>query len=129
MRLRPTVGAPAKRVIFQSAFGDHTVPNATAGDLYCAGRQFDLVSHYRNDESPTAGSDPQGFLLDPRLFGRDQGQAQMLEFISSGGATVTDPDDPGSIWEVPIANTRNLDCTHYPQPQTGVPYTASAGEC
>jgi len=37
--------------------------------------------------------------------------------------------NPGPIWEVPIANPRNLDCTHYPQPQTGVPYTASAGEC
>jgi len=49
--------------------------------------------------------------LDPRLFGREQGQAQMLEFISSGGATVIDPDGPGPIWEVPIANPRNLDCT------------------
>jgi Big-like domain-containing protein len=129
LRLRPPAGAPAKHVIFQTAFGDHTVPNATAGELYRAGRLFDLVSYYRNDKTPTAGSDPHGFLLDPRLFGRDQGQAQMLEFISSGGATVIDPDGPGPIWEVPIANPRNLDCTHYPQPQTGVAYTASAGEC
>ena len=44
-------------------------------------------------------------------------------------ATVIDPDGPGPIWEVPIANPRNIDCTHYPQPQTGVAYTASAGEC
>jgi hypothetical protein len=129
LRLRPQAGAPAKRVIFQSAFGDHTVPNATAGELYRAGHVFDLVSYYRNDKTPTAGSDPHGFLLDPRLAGRDQGQAQVLAFISSGGANVIDPDGPGPVWEVPIANARNLDCTHYPQPQTGVPYTSSAGEC
>jgi hypothetical protein len=116
-------------VIFQSAFGDHTVPNATAGELYRAGQLFDLVSYYRNDKTPTAGTDPHGFLLDPRLFGREQGQAQVLAYIASGGTTVIDPDDSGPIWEVPVANTRNLDCTHYPQPQTGMPYTASAGEC
>ncbi|MEA2655110.1 MAG: hypothetical protein QOI23_475 [Chloroflexota bacterium] len=129
LRLRPAAGAPSKRVIFQSAFGDDTVPNPTAGELYRAGHLFDLVSYYRNDKTPTAGSDPHGFLLDPRLFGRDQGQAQMLAFISSGGSNVIDPDGPGPIWEVPIANTRNLDCTHYPEPQTGLPYTAAAGEC
>lgn len=129
LRLRPPAGAPVKHVIWQSAFGDHTVPNTTAGELYRAGRVFDLVSYYRNDKTPTAGSDPHGFLLDPRLFGRDQGQAQVLAFISSGGATVIDPDGPGPIWEVPVANMRNLDCTHYPEPQTGFPYTASSGEC
>jgi hypothetical protein len=129
LRLRPPAGAPPKHVIFQSAFGDHTVPNPTAGELYRAGQLFDLVSYYRNDKTVTAGSDPHGFLLDPRLFGRDQGHTQVLEFISSGGATVIDPDGPGPIWEVPIANSRNLDCTHYPQPQTGVPYSSSAGEC
>jgi hypothetical protein len=129
LRLRPPAGAPAKHVIFQTAFGDHTVPNPTAGELYRAGHLLDLVSYYRNDKTPTSGSDPHGFLLDPRLFGRDQGQAQMLAFLSTGGADVIDPDGPGPIWEVPVANTRNLDCTHYPQPQTGVPYTASAGEC
>jgi hypothetical protein len=129
LRLRPPAGAPTKHVIFQTAFGDHTVPNPTAGEMYRAGHLLDLVSYYRNDKTPTAGSDPHGFLLDPRLFGRDQGQAQVLAFISSGGATVIDPDGPGPIWEVPVANTSNLDCTHYPQPQTGVPYSSSAGEC
>jgi hypothetical protein len=129
LRLRPPAGAPTKHVIFQSAFGDHTVPNPTAGEMYRAGHVFDLVSYYRNDKTPTAGSDPHGFLLDPRLFGRDQGQAQVVAFIRSGGANVIDPDGPGPIWEVPVVNTRNLDCTHYPQPQTGAPYTSSAGEC
>jgi hypothetical protein len=87
------------------------------------------VSYYRNDKTATAGSDPHGFLLDPRLAGRDQGQLQVITFLASGGATVIDPDGPGPVWEVPVQNLRNLDCTHYPEPQTGVPYTASAGEC
>ena len=129
LRLRPPSGAPIKHLIFQTAFGDHTVPNPTAGEMYRAGRVLDLVSYYRNDKTPTATTDPHGFLLDPRLAGRDQGQAQVLAYISSGGATVIDPDGPGPIWEVPVMNARNLDCTHYPQPQTGVAYTSSAGEC
>jgi hypothetical protein len=129
LRLRPPAGAPAKHVIWQSAFGDHTVPNPTAGEMYRAGQVFDLVSYYRNDKTPTASSDPHGFLLDPRLAGRDQGQLQVITFIASGGATVIDPDGPGPVWEVPVQNLRNLDCTHYPEPQTGVPYTSSAGEC
>jgi hypothetical protein len=129
LRLRPPAGAPAKHVIWQTAFGDHTVPNPTAGEMYRAGQVFDLVSYYRNDKTPTADSDPHGFLLDPRLAGRDQGQLQVVTFIASGGATVIDPDGLGPIWEVPVQNLRNLDCTHYPQPQTGVPYTSSAGEC
>jgi len=129
LRLRPPAGAAAKHVIWQSAFGDHTVPNPTAGELYRAGKVFDLVSYYRNDKTPTAGSDPHGFQLDPRLAGRDQGQLQVITFLASGGATVIDPDGPGPVWEVPVQNQRNLDCTHYPEPQTGVPFTASAGEC
>ena len=129
LRLRPPAGAPARHVIWQTAFGDHTVPNPTAGEMYRAGQIFDLVSYYRNDKTPTAGSDPHGFLLDPRLAGRDQGQLQVVTFIASGGATVIDPDGPGPVWEVPAQNLRNLDCTHYPEPQTGVPYSSSAGEC
>ena len=129
LRLRPPAGAPVKHVIWQSAFGDHTVPNPTAGEMYRAGRLFGLVSYYRNDKTATFMSDPHGFLLDPRLAGRDQGQLQVLTFLASGGATVIDPDGPGPAWEVPVANQRNLDCTHYPEPQTGVAYTFSSGEC
>jgi hypothetical protein len=129
LRLRPPPGAPAKHVIWQSAFGDHTVPNPTAGEMYRAGHLFDLVSYYRNDKTPTFAFDPHGFLLDPRLAGRDQGQLQVLTFISSGGATVIDPDAAGPEWEVPVGNQRNLDCTHYPEPQTGFAYTFSSGDC
>jgi hypothetical protein len=81
------------------------------------------------DRTPSATLDPHGFLLDPRLAGRDQGQLQVVTFIASGGAAVIDPDGAGPVWEVPVQNRRNLDCTHFPQPQTGVPYTFSSGEC
>jgi hypothetical protein len=30
---------------------------------------------------------------------------------------------------ISLSSLRNLDCTHYPEPQTGVAYTSSAGEC
>jgi hypothetical protein len=53
----------------------------------------------------------------------------VLTFISSGGATVIDPDAAGPEWEVPVGNQRNLDCTHYPEPQTGFAYTFSSGDC
>lgn len=129
LRLAPAPGAPIKHVIFQTAFGDHTVPNPTAGELYRAGRVFDLVTYYRNDKAPTYQSDPHGFLLDPRLAGRNMGQAQVLAYLSSGGSVVLDPDGPGPVFEVPIQNRRNLDCLHYPQPQTGQPFTFSSGEC
>jgi hypothetical protein len=129
LRLRPPAGAPVKHVIFETAFGDHTVPNPTAGEMYRSGQLFDLVSYYRNDRTPSATLDPHGFLLDPRLAGRDQGQLQVVTFIASGGAAVIDPDGAGPVWEVPVQNRRNLGCTHFPQPQTGVPYTFSSGEC
>nr|MDQ6919460.1 Ig-like domain-containing protein [Candidatus Dormibacteraeota bacterium] len=48
LRLRPPAGAPVKHVIFETAFGDHTVPNPTAGEMYRSGQLFDLVSYYRN---------------------------------------------------------------------------------
>jgi len=119
IRLRPLRGAPEKRVIFQSAYGDQTVPNPTAGTIYRAGALFDRVTYYRNDKTPTYGTDPHGFLADPRLAGREQGQTQMIEFIASGGTSVIDPDGGGPIFEVPVAVRTDLDCLHYPDPQTG----------
>jgi len=127
LRRHPVAGAPVKHVIFQTAFGDHTVPNSTAGEMYLAGDLFDLVTYYRNDRTPSATLDPHGFLLDPRLAGRNQGQLQIIEFLTSGGSTVINPNP--AWFEVPVVNRRNLECVHYPQPQTGIPWAGSAGEC
>ena len=127
LRKHPVAGAPTKHVIFQTAFGDDTVPNSTAGEMYIAGDVFDLVTYYRNDRTPSAKSDPHGFLLDPRLSGRNQAQLQIIEFLTSGGTTILNPNP--AWFEVPVVNRRNLECTHYPQPQTGTPWAGSAGEC
>jgi hypothetical protein len=131
IRLRPD---PAwakrpKQVAFQTAYGDGTVPNPTAGILYRAGHLFDRVVYYRNDKTPTYDSDPHGWLADPTLAGRTSGEQQLAEFLDTGQLVNTNPD----MLEVPIANPRNLDCLHYPDPQTGQeqvrqPYPAS-GDC
>ncbi len=131
IRLRPD---PAwsdrpKEVAFQTAYGDGTVPNATAGTLYRAGALLDRVVFYRNDKTPTFGSDPHGFLADPTLAGRTPGQQQLTEFLATGNLSNPNP----GVLEVPIADPGNLDCLHYADPQSGQrqsrpPFPAS-GDC
>ena len=131
IRLRPD---PAwandpKNVVFQTAYGDGTVPNPTAGTLYRAGALFDRVVYYRNDKTPTFNSDPHGWLADPTLAGRTSGEQQLGAFLSTGQLVNTNPG-----WlEVPIGDPNNLECLHYPDPQTGQrpnrqPFPAS-GDC
>ena len=115
LRLRPPAGVPQKNLLFQTAYGDQTVPNATAGTIYRAGQIFDLVTYYRNDRTPTFGSDPHGWLADPTLAGRTFGRLQLTTFLSTG--KVIDPN-PGWL-ETPVAEISNLSCLHYPEPQTG----------
>src|SRR3954471_13927075 len=131
IRLRPDAawaGKP-KEVAFQTAYGDGTVPNPTAATLYRAGRLFDRVTYYRNDKTPTYGSDPHGFLADPTLAGRTSGQQQLAEFLASGDLTNPNP----AFLEVPIADPNNLECLHYPDPQSGRPQARdpfpASGEC
>ena len=131
IRLRPDrawAGDP-KDVAFQTAYGDGTVPNPTAATLYRAGELFDRVVYYRNDKTPTYDSDPHGWLADPSLAGRTSGEQQLGTFLSTGELVNTNP-----AWlEVPIADPNNLECLHYPDPQTGQqqtrqPFPAS-GDC
>jgi hypothetical protein len=131
IRLRPDPAwaKTPKEFAFQTAYGDGTVPNPTAATLYRAGELFDRVALYRNDKSPTFDQDPHGFLADPTKAGRTSGQQQLAEFLATGQLTNTNP----SFFEVPIADPNNLECLHYPDPQTGEeqvrePYPAS-GEC
>ena len=119
IRLRPDPAwaSSPKQVAFQTAYGDGTVPNPTAGTLYRAGQLFDRVVYYRNDKTPTFNSDPHGWLANPTLAGRTSGQQQLAEFLSTGQLT-----NPNPAWlEVPIADSNNLECLHYPDPQTGQP--------
>lgn len=127
LRLRPR-GEP-KKVLYQVAFGDATVPNVTSGNIVRAGDLFDVTTYYRNDRTPTSGTNPHGFLADPTVSGRQMGQVQLTTFLKTG--QVVDPDGPATVFEVPIANPDNLQCLHYPHPQTGADAfpPAAQGEC
>lgn len=113
LRLDPLPNAPKKRFFYQFAYGDETVPNPTSFLLTFAGRFSDRVSFYRNDRTPTRTRNPHGFLLDPTITGREQAQAQVLDFIASNGKGPIDPDGPGTTWETPIANVFELTPLHY----------------
>ncbi|MDQ6855798.1 MAG: hypothetical protein M3Z57_01835, partial [Candidatus Dormibacteraeota bacterium] len=117
IRLRPDPAwaATPKNVVFETAYADGTVPNPTAGTLYRAGQLFDRVLYYRNDKTPTFSSDPHGWLADPTLAGRTSGEQLLGLFLATGTVINTN----AAWFEFPIANPNNLECLHYPDPQTG----------
>jgi len=118
----PEAYAPAaarERVFYQFAFGDRTVPNPTSATLVRAGGLLDRTTIYRNDRTPTAGSDPHGFLLDPRIAGHNLGQRQVTEFLATEGRSLIDPDGGGNVFEVPIADPLTLERPNYPYPCLG----------
>jgi hypothetical protein len=105
LRLSPPPGSSAKRVLFQNAFGDQTVPNPANYTVLTAGHLFDRESLYRNDKTAQAARNPHGFILDPTFVqGNVPGQTQIVTFFASNGATIIDPDGPGAVWEVPISD-------------------------
>ena len=115
LRPDPAWANHPKVVAFQTAYGDQTVPNPTAGTLYRAGALFDHVVYYRNDKTPTYASDPHGWLANPALAGRTSGEQQLGIWLSQAMLVGTNP-----AWlETPIANPNNTECLHYPDPQTG----------
>ena len=58
-----------KRVLYQFAFGDQTVPNPTSATVMRAGGLQEVTTLYRHDLDAGAPPDcnPHGFLLDPRI--------------------------------------------------------------
>lgn len=131
IRLRPDPAwaASPKNVLFESAYGDGTVPNPTAGVLYRAGDLFDRVLYYRNDKTPTYSSDPHGWLADPTLAGRTSGEQVLGIFLSTGQVVNTNP----AWFEFPVSNPGNFECLHYNDPQTGQApnrqYYPNSGDC
>lgn len=112
---------PHNRTIVQSAFGDQTVPNPTAGTLVRAGNLQDRTTFYRNDKTPNAGDNPHGFLLNPAFtLGFTPGQTQMSTFLASKGQLIIDPDGPGGVFEVPITDPNVLRYLNF-----GTPYTTT----
>ena len=61
------------------------MPNPTSATLMRAGGLQDVTTFYRNDRTPTAGSNPHGFLLDPTITGRNLGQSQVWTSSRAGG--------------------------------------------
>jgi len=81
-----------------------------------------VTTVYRNDRSPTASRNPHGFLLDPTIAGRNLGQAQVLDFLASRGATISDPDGAGNLFEVPVADPKSIETLNFSlPPATGEP--------
>lgn len=107
--LRPPAGQPAKAVMYQFAYGDQTVPNPTSATIMRAGGLQSRTTFYRNDLTPTAGTNPHGFLIDPRITGRQPALMQIAEFLRSGGTNIIDPDGTGPVFEVPIADPHSLE--------------------
>ena len=116
LRRRPLSGSSPKRILYQFAFGDQTVPNPTSATLVRAGDLTDVTTVYRNDRSPTASTNPHGFLLDPRLAGRNLGQMQILEFLASDGRSIIDPDGGGPLFETPVSDLGILESLNYSLP-------------
>ncbi len=128
LRRTPLGGVGAKKVLYQFAYGDETVPNPTSATLMRAGGLQDVTTFYRNDRTPSAGSNPHGFLLDPTITGRNLGQSQVLDFLASGGDMISDPDGPAPVFEVPIADPASLETLNFSQePATGEPPPEAAG--
>ena len=115
LRATPPAGAAAKEVLFQVAFGDQTVPNPTSSILLAAGGLFDRASLYRNDLTPQKEANPHGFLLNPAFqVGFLPGQTQVVTFLTTG--QTIDPDGPGNVWEVPVADRKVLLDLNFPSP-------------
>jgi LPXTG-motif cell wall-anchored protein len=127
LRTRPLADSQTKDVIYQFAFGDQVVPNPTSATIARAGDLFERVSYYRNDLTATRDTDPHGFLLDPRLQGRNQGQQQVVDFITSEGEQITDPDGPAPTWEVPIAEPEMLEQLNFDEALYEKPTPAPEG--
>jgi hypothetical protein len=126
LRMRKPAGQPDKKLLFQTAYGDATVPNPTAGTMYRAGDLFDLVTYFRHDKSAPGlqQSNPHGWLADPTIdpAARTAGELQLGLWLQSGGTQRYNTNP--ALLEVPAATIGNFDCLHYGDPSTGAAYTA-----
>ena len=109
IRSNPLPGNSAKPVLIQFARGDQTVPNPTTTAILRAGKLADVAVQYRNDlayaANPAIPKNPHTFLTNITSAAAEPyaiaAQRQIADFFASNGQTVTDPDGPGPIFEVP----------------------------
>ncbi len=125
LRSSPLPGHSAKRVLFQFAIGDRTVPNPANTMLVRAANQRETTSVYRHDLArrlyPSLPVNPHPYLagvLDDAPFPAIAlaAQAQAALFLSGSGDTVPDvtnllPPSPAPLFEVPdfLTETLNLE--------------------
>jgi hypothetical protein len=110
IRRDPPPGQHARPVLVQLARGDVTVPNPTTTAILRAGALADRAVYFRNDlavaANPAVPRNPHTFLTNignPAVAPfAVAAQTQMARFFASDGATVTDPDGDGPLFEVPI---------------------------
>jgi hypothetical protein len=110
LRKDPLDGILAKKVIFQFARGDQTVPNPTTTNILRAGDLGRRTTYFRNDLVFAIRS---GVPRNPHTFLTNIGvpamadlavaaQSQIAVFFASDGKLRTDPDRAGPFFEVPI---------------------------
>ena len=132
IRLRPDPAWAARPRTSSSRPRTRTVPSRTRRPELCTARgRCSIASsttattrHRRSTQTRTAG-----WPTPPPLAGRTSGEQQLAAFLSTGQLVNTNP----AALEAPIVDPNNLECLHYPDPQTGrsqvrSPFPAS-GEC
>jgi hypothetical protein len=115
----PLLTTNGKKVIYQFAFGDQTVPNPTSATLVRAGDLQGVTSLYRHDKDTSAppNCNPHGFLLDPRISApaRTEAQLQIAAFFQGNGATPAINPGPNT-WEVPVTNLDTIETVNFANP-------------
>ena len=111
-------GLPAKKMLFQFAIGDQTVPNPTESALVRAARGRESTWVFRNDLAraafPSLAANPHAYLTNilsggPALSFAFATQTQIAGFFTSDGATIPDPNAPGShYFEIPMTLPETL---------------------
>ena len=108
LRHAPLRGMTAKNVLFQFARSDQTVPNPLTSAMLRAGDLAQFATMYRHDlawsERPALPKNPHGFAYLVSAFGdiSRAAQAQIVEFLASGGISVSQPE-PTRFFEVSIS--------------------------
>jgi len=113
---------PMKRVLFQIAKGDQTVPNPASTNLVRAANLRETTSYYRHDlaraVAPQLPEDPHAFIATltslPGLTIALAAQRQIAEFLAGDGTSVPDVNDlvrpmfGKNLFEVPDFLTEDL---------------------
>ena len=115
-------GVPIKRVLFQFAKGDRTVPNPASTSLIRAANMREMTSFYRHDLAralaPELPRDPHAFIAPLGSLAQIAialaAQRQIAEFFAGDGASVRDVNDllrpffGRDLFEVPDFLTEDL---------------------